>query len=532
MARDIVIDAEINPKVNFQELDVQIAALQKRLRSAKSGAYSKESDRIANLIQTLKNTGIVSSEIQGRRFLEKRMGGRFDPFQSSIFLMAQEKARTGYRDSKEPSMTSVFASASEAQEKIRNLRFLGREWAIRNEFEAFQQNPTQESATVVMGNIVALRRDLLKLYAEYRVNRRQVPQILRQIAQNTAALKKDVSDFDSGEPQSAGGGSSTGGTLKKIIGVASISSLVTGLIRKGGQGLVAALNRGAQAMRLQAAYGREVNWGDIRARSAVFNMSTESAAAPSQYASDFRQRMMWGEVSEREIIGLSRAGQWGRMVMSGEAARNPEKANAVFEKMVASTDHAQMRSILSQLGLPQDLMQYKIQGYSKETRAEYNQKFAEIADKEWRAAVMMFDAGNQYQLVTEQLSDAIAEVTGKGVQYMSAQGREFARSFGVFEGAGTPQAVQTQKTIERTADIATKLGLGPYPKIISSLTDVMLNPQQKPNATVNQTNYYTINGANEETAEMFGSKVDEATSKALYNAQVNSTPGAISGVGG
>ena len=48
---------------------------------------------------------------------------------------------------------------------------------------------------------------------------------------------------------------------------------------------------------------------------------------------------------------------------------------------------------------------------------------------------------------------------------------------------------------------------------------------------INQTNYYTINGANEETAEMFGSKVDEAMSKALYNQHVNATPGATTSVG-
>ena len=117
--------------------------------------------------------------------------------------------------------------------------------------------------------------------------------------------------------------------------------------------------------------------------------------------------------------------------MSGEAARNPAAANQAFEEMVATTDQAKMRSILRQLGLSQELMNYNIQGYDQGTRAEFFDKFGEIAEKEWQAAVLMYDAGNQYQAYAEQISETMAMIAGVGVANISPQGRAFAERMGV-----------------------------------------------------------------------------------------------------
>ena len=88
----------LDPEFNMKKLDSQLDALQKRLRSAKSGSYSRESNLLADMINSLVTQGRASSVIQGRRLLEKRMGGRFGSFGSGILLEAQEKARTGFRD--------------------------------------------------------------------------------------------------------------------------------------------------------------------------------------------------------------------------------------------------------------------------------------------------------------------------------------------------------------------------------------------------------------------------------------------------
>ena len=78
--------------------------------------------------------------------------------------------------------------------------------------------------------------------------------------------------------------------------------------------------------------------------------------------------------------------------------------------------------------------------------------------------------------------------------------------------------------------IAKWSGFAPQYTLLKSMAEPVLNNSQT-GTNVSQTNYYTINGANEETAEMFKMKVDEAWSKALYNAQVNSTPGATTSAG-
>lgn len=520
MAQEITVDLGVKPTLDMRATNSLISDLEKSLRKVQTGTHLNLAKRISSVYDKLIEAGLASTPTGARIAFSKLAGGKFKEGQQGVLRLAE-------------GMTAKRLTLKQQEEKRQQIigSLSARAAMLQQKAELFKEEPNEENKALLIGGIVGIRREVLKLYQEYRVNRRQIPPILRQIAQNTSSLKKEISDFDSEKPTEQT--SSNASFLKKIVGTATGISGVMTLLKKGGQAAINALNRGAQAMRLQASYGKDVNWGDVRARAGIFNMSLESAAAPSEYASDFRQRMMWGEVSEREIIGLSRMGQWGRMVMSGEAARNPDKANAVFENMVATTNQAEMRSKLRQVGLPQDLMQYNIQGYDKATREENNQKFADIAEKEWEAAVKMYDAGNQYQLAAETISGVLAETAGKGVQYISPQGRMVARNLGV-ESVTDAQLRDTQKTISSGAELIKKATGNPFAKIAADMFNVILEPRQGNtyNPTVNQTNYYTINGANEETAEMFGSKVDEATSKALYNAQVNSTPGAISGVGG
>ena len=419
MARDIQIEVDVKPVLDTRATKETKEALEKELRSMKSGQHLSAVKKASSVMTQMVLSGQASTPNQARMILSDEMGGGFSPLAKSVLRRAQN-------------ITSVELSAARLKKREELLigGFSARAASLQNQYSAFQNAPTSEIATSLLAGIVGIRRELLKLYQEYRVNRQQVPPILRQIAQNTSSMRREVSDFES-KQESPSGNNNLLIFAKKLAGIATLAGTVAMFAKKGIQAVGLALQRGAQAMRLQAAYGKDVSWKDVRARAGIFNMSPEEAAAPSQYASDFQQRMMWGEISEREIIGLSRAGRWGRMVMSGEAKRNPEAANQAFEELVATTDEAKMRSILRQVGLPQGLMQYNIQGYDETTKSEYFEKFGEIAEKEWQAAVMMYDAGNQLQLFGEQVSEALAYTTGQGVQYMSPQGRAFANRMGV-----------------------------------------------------------------------------------------------------
>lgn len=431
MANEMTMDVVLNPVLNTQQFNAEVSKLEKQLRSMKSGRHATTAALGSRLIQSLVESGQAATATQARIILSDFMGGGFSNLAKANLRTAQNQAQLTINRQKQQNALQLkqaqIGLSQESKARMSTLGFLGRQWAVQNQYRAVEKEPDKEGATYLLGNIVSLRRDLLKLYLEYRVNRRQIPPLLRQIAQNTSTLRREVSDWSDTKDEKSAGSNMIMGLTKKLLGAAALSTIY----KKSTEAIKAALDRGMQAIYLKAAYGNDVNWADVRARAGIYNMSVEAAASTSQYASDFRQRMMWGEISEREIVGLSRAGKWGRMVMSGEAARNPAAANQAFEEMVATTDQAKMRSILRQLGLSQELMNYNIQGYDQGTRAEFFDKFGEIAEKEWQAAVLMYDAGNQYQAYAEQISETMAMIAGVGVANISPQGRAFAERMGV-----------------------------------------------------------------------------------------------------
>ena len=506
MARELSIDLEVNPTLNTQATRNLINTLEKEIRTVKSGQHLSLAKKASSVMQNWVASGVASTPTQARMILSDMMGGGFTAQQKAVLRSAQNITSA-----------QLYFQKANRLERQRIGAVSARAAYLQNQYQAFQHQPSSEVAAGLLVGLTGIRRELLKLYQEYRVNRRQVPPILRQIAQNTSSMKRDVSDWDNAQEKPSAGGNFLLAFTKKIAGVASIASVAALVFKKGVQGITSALQRGAQAMRLQAAYGNQVNWGDVRARAGIFNMSEETAVAPSEYAADFRQRMMWGEISEREVIGLSRAGRWGRMVMSGEAARNPALANQVFENMVATTDRSKMRSILRQLGLPQDLMQYNIQGYDRATREEYNQKFAEIAEKEWQAAVMMYDAGNQYQVFSEQLSSLLSQLAGEGVQYASPQGREFARRLGV--NVVTENDVATARDKVRDSMIRNASGMGPLYDVGKMFIDAM---QQNKNISQNVNNNITINGnVDMDNVDSITEKMSAELAKSNYDMVAN-----------
>lgn len=423
MARELTMDVLLNPVVDTKAFDREFNKLQVGLRKATSGRHAREESLAARLIASMVHSGTASSETQARVILAQRMGGGLTQQQQAILRSGQNIAQVARTHG---TLTSATLPRTFSESQLSRMRpgtaSAYRQYrSLESALVGFRKNPTPFGALEIGGDIKSLRADLLKLYQEYRMQGRRIPDLLRQIAKNTTGMKKEIADFGGGEEDHQ---KSPGGSMFKGLGkLAGIGSLAT-ILKKGVDAFQKALARGNQWLTTKAAYGLGVDIGDVRARAGIFNMSTEAAMSTSTYAADFRQRMLWGEVSEKEIIGLSRAGKWGRMVMSGEAARNPAAANAAFEQMVAGTDPAKMRSILGQLGLSQELMNYRIQGYSPEQRKEYEDKFRELAEIELDGAKMIYDAGNQYQAATEQLSADILAITSTAVELMSPQARD------------------------------------------------------------------------------------------------------------
>lgn len=505
MARELSVDLEVNPILNTQGAKNLISTLEKELRAVHSGQHLGTAKKASSVMRYLMESGIATTPTQARMIATDMMGGAFSPQQKAVLRTAQNLTSA-----------QLFAEKTSVYQRSRNQGLMARAAMLKEQAEAFKASPTSDGQTNLIGGIVGLRRELLKLYQEYRVNRRQVPQILRQIAQNTSGLKKEISDWKTEEPVEGHAGLDVSQMIKSAVKTAGT---LLGL-NKIKEGFLTVLERGNQALKMEAAYGREVSWRDARTRAALFNMPVETALAPGMYASDFTQRMMWGEISEREIVGLSRAGRWGRMVMSGEAARNPEEANRAFEEMVATTDQAKMRSVLRQLGLSQDLMNYNIQAYTGATREEYERKFGTLAAAEAEIAKVFYDVGNQLELFKQELQSVSGLVGVAGASMLSPQARETARRLGV--NVVTEGEVVSVRDKGKDYMLRNISGLGSLYDMDKMILETL---QQDRNVNQNINNNITINGSVEkENIDDFANRIGEATAKAMYNAQVNSTP--------
>lgn len=558
MARDMQMEMEINPVLNTKVFDSELKKLEKQLRSLRSGEHKNTSALGSRLIQSMIASGQATTTTQARMIIEGRMGGGFSQEAKANLRVAQNKAQIAINEQKQITTAQLVqerqenlaiarAKASEEKEQKQKEQAAARAniikenqekkdaktlsrvgwatWSLNNRFEKLKSAPTTQGTNAFIADVKAMRTELFKLYQEYRLNRREVPQFLRQIAQNTQNMIREVSDWDLGDNKDEKGSSfkSVLGKLSSLVGIGTI-------IKKGYEGFRHTLDRGMQALRLEAAYGRDVNWGDVRARAGIFNMSTEAAMAPSKYASDFRQRMMWGEVSEREIIGLSRAGKWGRMVMSGAAARNPEAANQAFEELVVNTDKAKMRSILGQLGLTQELMGYNVQPYDQKIRQEYTDQFKEMAAAELNVAKALYDAGNQIQVALEKASTLIGVGAAETVKATDPQSREVAKRLG--ETTSAQEQIVYAQYKQKKKEEAIQFGMHMLNPFVRLKDNFQGSNNNAPTINITNNNANTFNGVSNDTVSEIMDEMDAYQSKSYYEDLTKTIPGAISSVHG
>lgn len=505
---DAQLDIGVNPIVNIKKWEKDVAQLRKIL---KSGTEKEAVDLISGMIRTLRKHNLAASPTQGRMEIES-ITGKMSAKDKATFRMAQNRVQLEESSAKQQLREEERIAASIERKKLSQQRskervqsqyqsLVERATYLKEDFQEYKENPTRHGGGVLTGKATSLLRDIQKfLDKSTRVNKKE-EEYLRVIALNTSAMKKDVQDTEKKEERKT---SLIAGAKKASAALFGISSFI-GLLKRGYKGVQGAFERGMQALQMEAAYGKTVDWRDVTTRSALFKMSKETAAEPSKYAGDFRQRLLWGEVGEREIIGLSRAGEWGKMVMSGEAARNPKKAAQAFEDLVASTDKAEMRSILGQIGLSQENMNYNMQAYDAKTRGEYSERFSELVDAEKFIAVSFFDVANQADLLAKEISKVVGEMAGEAINYASPQSRAAAENLKARFG------IEGHKiSVEKIKKDATKdIGLIAPAKAFSE-------GQNSPQITLNVTNNNTINGTGGESAEDYGKRLGGATAGAIY----------------
>lgn len=360
MARDASIELDVVPYLNDKAMNVAINNLEKRLRSVKRGMHSSLANELSSVMYTMYKSGRAATPVQARQIVESAMGGAFKSEQKAVLRSAQnitsaqiqlEKARTN----EEARLQHALARA-----KISPLEELQQK--IATDTHTKGETALAEGLT---------RRDLLKQFnviQKYQ-DAKSYPRYWKQLLADTKQFNKTTNNqyketvkmqesLENIAPKTAKGGALDAFVAKLMpkMGWAAVGAAVY----KGVQFLMnraaAGIQKGETALTEHTIYGMGRNIGLTRALQYGWNISEEAAAAPDRYAQDFQMRQAWGQVSDQEYIGLSRMGEYGRMVMSGQAARDPVGAMKALRSWMQTTDRAEVRSAMGQVGLPLEIM--------------------------------------------------------------------------------------------------------------------------------------------------------------------------------
>ena len=356
MATDATIEVGVKPVLDKSAFD----ALEKELRSIRGGAHQSLTHKLSSVITKIVKSGEAATTTQARIILSDALGGGFSPKAKSILRRAQNIAQLEENKEKSASFVTARLQQSLARTQTSPLEQLQQKIAADTYIKS--EKSLEESLT---------KRDLLKHFdviQKYQ-DAKSYPKYWKQLLADTKQFNKTTNNqyketvkmqesLENIAPKTAKGGAADA-FIKKFMPKTGWAA-VAAAVYKGVQFLInraaAGIQKGETALTEHTIYGMGRNIGLTRALQYGWNISEEAAAAPDRYAQDFQMRQAWGQVSDQEYIGLSRMGEYGRMVMSGQAARDPVAAMKALRSWMQTTDRAEVRSAMGQVGLPLEIM--------------------------------------------------------------------------------------------------------------------------------------------------------------------------------
>ena len=360
MARDASIELDVVPYLNDKAMNVAINNLEKRLRSVKRGMHTSLANELSSVMYTMYKSGRAATPVQARQIVESAMGGAFKSEQKAVLRSAQNITSAQIQLEKTRINEEARLQTALARTKTSPLEELQQQIATAT----YAKNETALAEGLT-------RRDLLKHFGviqKYQ-DAKSYPRYWKQLLADTKQFNKTTNNqyketvkmqesLENMAPKTAKSGALDAFAARFMpkIGWAAVAAAVY----KGVQYLMnraaAGIQKGETALTEHTVYGMNRNIGLTRALQYGWNISEEAAAAPDRYAQDFQMRQAWGQVSDQEYIGLSRMGEYGRMVMSGEAARDPVGAMKALRSWMQTTNRAEVRSAMGQVGLPLEIM--------------------------------------------------------------------------------------------------------------------------------------------------------------------------------
>lgn len=362
MARDMQVDLLVNPIVDTQKFDAELKRLEKMADKGVSGIGSRQGVAFQNLatrlMTSLMVSGRASSPTQSRMIIESALG-KVSGSTKSLLRGAQNMSDFVVKQGR----VMPYGSFSERQIKSWRADLAGTAGAYNamlNSYAAFKGTPTQENKDVLLKAVMAVNAQLANISKD----RKKEIKTFGKIAKDTDSIQKEASSWSAPLTPSRTAGLAgmadflkTGGKyLLSILGIGSLLGAIKKIASMGIQGI----QQGYNDLVEQSIYGVNRDIAGARAQSRMYGIKEESLVGAERYALDFRQRMMWGEVSDKEWIALSRLGGLGSKIISGEAAKNPEAFRKDIQNYIRQNrgNEAEVRQMLSWLGWSPDIMAY------------------------------------------------------------------------------------------------------------------------------------------------------------------------------
>ena len=407
---DATIELGVKPVLDLQYTKKLMDSLEKELRSVRGGTHKTLTQKLSTVIQQMVVSGEATTATQARIALADMLGARFSPQAKGILRRAQNQAQIVINKDRS---ASYAAQQLRVREQRQASGLSSAYDAMMMRYDVFKGTPSESNRDKLLNAVLAVKGYLSNLSKD---SKSEVKNIAK-IQQDTKTIGKEASEFKFAKPSRTIGSFSAAeflkGSLKGALGILGIGT-VWGAIKKVANMGVEGIQQGYNDLVEQSIYGANRNIAGTRALSKMYGIKEESLTGAERYALDFRQRMIMGEVSDREFLALSKMGSLGNMIVSGEAANNPERFQKALQEYIRANkgNEAEVRQNLRYLGLNPDIMAYGALEHTAGREAMVKNQYAELVRQNKLSAVATLIPGQIYK----EAMDEIKALSARGIR--------------------------------------------------------------------------------------------------------------------
>lgn len=432
MAYDMTFKVGLEPEVDEKALYRSIMKVTGAIRKAKPGtSHANLSKQFGGLLQDLMATGQFATPSQAEQYVRRISGGKYTSEQMSIFTRGTSMVRASHRGFV-PGLYPTFSERQMARWRPDLARVGGQYNNLLNAYATAKMSPTEENKSALIQAV----KDIDASVNEIKKDRGKTLKTVDKIQKTSKDIGRDAANLPIRTPASTTSGlgalSFFGKSMMSALSRFFTGAAILGAVKKWVDFGISGTKEGSSDLAEQAMYGANRNIAIGRSRAKMYGLDESVTAAPERYAMDFRQRMMWGEVSDMEWVALSRMGSLGRKIISGEAAKDPAAFQRDIEEYIKANkgNEAEVRFMLSKLGWSPQIMKYGAIPYSQEETKRLEDAYSENIKAQKDAAIAVWKTADEFDkfIATLRADAANMLATLTGSEYVN---RRLARAWGL-----------------------------------------------------------------------------------------------------